>query len=53
VSQTVIGDLAAREHACCPFLAFTLDLDAERPVLEVRAAAEAQPIIDELLGTRS
>jgi hypothetical protein len=49
----VIGDLAAREHACCPFLAFTLDLDAERPVLEVRAAAEAQPIIDELLGTRS
>lgn len=52
-SRALIGDLAAREHACCPFLDFTLDLDAERPVLEVRTAAEAQPIIHELFGTVS
>jgi MerR family transcriptional regulator, copper efflux regulator len=51
-SRAVILDLAAREHACCPFLDFDLDLDAERPVLEVRAPDEAQPIIEELFGGR-
>lgn len=49
-SLTAIADLAIREHACCPFLHFTLGLDAEAPILEVRAPAEAQDVIREVLG---
>jgi|GEM_PF-648108 len=47
---TVIADLAAREHACCPFLDFTLTADDEVPVLVVRAPAAAQAVIDLLVG---
>jgi hypothetical protein len=48
--HSVIADLAAREHACCPFLDFTVTADDEVPVLEVRALAAAQAIIDVLVG---
>ena len=45
-----VADLAAREHACCPFLNFTMPVSAEAPTLEVRGRAAAQTIIDELFG---
>lgn len=45
-----IADLAAREHACCPFLTFTLGLDDDAPTLEVRADAAAQEIVNALFG---
>jgi hypothetical protein len=45
-----IADLTVREHACCPFLDFTVDLEAEEPVVDVRGPAAAQPIIREVFG---
>lgn len=45
-----IADLTVREHACCPFLDFTVDLDAEAPAVDVRGPAAAQPIIREVFG---
>ncbi len=49
-ARPAIGDLAIREHACCPFIDFTVDPNSEAPVLEVRAPPAAHGIIDELCG---
>ena len=48
-ARAAIADLAIREHACCPFLDFTVDSDTEAPVLEVRGPPAAEGIIRELL----
>ena len=45
-----VADLAAREHACCPFLDFKMPVADDAPILEIRARADAQTIIDELFG---
>lgn len=49
-SRTAIADLADQEHACCPFLDFTVS-GAQAAILEVRAPAAAQDIIRELFGS--
>lgn len=52
VGRTRAGELAAladAEAQCCPFFAFTLHLGAVL-VLEVRAPAEALPLVEELFG---
>jgi hypothetical protein len=48
---TAIADLATREHACCPFLHFTLGLDTEAPILEVRAPAAMQDVIRQVFAS--
>ena len=43
-------DLARREHACCGFFDFRLDVSAAAVWLVVGAPADAQPLLDELAG---
>ena len=43
--------LVAAEQDCCQFFAFTITVDARGIALEVRAPAEAIPIVHSLFGT--
>lgn len=45
-----LARLAAAEQGCCRFFAFTLTLDARGIALEVRAPADAQPVLAALFG---
>lgn len=42
--------LAQREAACCPFLAFSLEIHAERLTLVVEVADDAVEILDQVLS---
>jgi len=42
-----LAQLARDEHECCRFFAFDLRTTAEHVVWETRAAAEADPLLDE------
>jgi hypothetical protein len=42
--------LAVAEHACCSFMSFTITIDARGAAVEVRAPAEAAPIVASLFG---
>jgi hypothetical protein len=44
------AELAAAEQRCCTFFAFTLRLAGGSLELEVRAPAEAQPLLTEVFG---
>lgn len=48
-----LGALVAAEQDCCRFFAFTLTVTADYVALDVTGSAEAQPIIDSLLGAAS
>lgn len=50
VSAARVADLAEREQKCCAFFAFAVIIDASGVSLEVRAPAEARPILLELFG---
>jgi MerR family copper efflux transcriptional regulator len=43
--------LVAAEQDCCQFFEFAITVDRRGVALEVRAAAEAQPIVESLFGT--
>lgn len=46
-----LADLAVREQQCCPFFTFRLMIGDRRSItLEIRAPAEARPLVEELLG---
>lgn len=45
-----LAALAADEQRCCPFFDFRLHLDGPRVHLEVRAPADAAPLIADLFG---
>jgi hypothetical protein len=45
-----LARLAVAEHDCCRFFAFTLTVDGRGPALEVRAPADAAPIVAALFG---
>jgi MerR family transcriptional regulator, copper efflux regulator len=40
-----LAALVEAERACCPFLEFALAVDGDAATLEVRAPAEAEPIL--------
>ena len=42
-----VADLAAREAACCPFMAYRVTLDHGSVRWETSGAAEVQPILDQ------
>jgi MerR family transcriptional regulator, copper efflux regulator len=42
--------LAAAEHDCCQFFAFAITIDSRGLALEVRAAADAQPVVTAVFG---
>jgi hypothetical protein len=49
----VLGELArlvAAEQACCPFLTFVITVDQTEVVLEVRAPAAAEAMLDSVFG---
>jgi DNA-binding transcriptional MerR regulator len=50
VTAADVAQLAQDEHACCSFLSFAVLVDRDGVGLDVRAAAEARPVIDVLLG---
>jgi uncharacterized protein YbjT (DUF2867 family) len=45
-----VRDLAAREMACCAFMAFTVTLAGGRLLLDAEVPAEAAPTLDGLAG---
>jgi hypothetical protein len=45
-----LGELAAREQACCAFSTFTLRLDADGLALDVTAPEAAAGVVAELFG---
>lgn len=45
-----VAELAAAEQRCCAFFGFTLRLTSRGLELEVRAPAEAAPLLDEVFG---
>ena len=47
------AELAAAEQRCCPFFTFTLHLAGGGLQLEVRAAAEAMPMVADIFGRPS
>ena len=47
-----VARLVAAEQSCCPFFAFTITVDGRGLALEVRAPAEAGPLVDDLFATR-
>ena len=53
VDIAALGALVAAEQDCCRFFAFTLTVTADHVALDVTGPAEAQPIIDSLLGAAS
>jgi hypothetical protein len=46
-----VAELAGKEHECCPFFEFDIHLGREGLALDVRAPADAAPIIEALLGS--
>jgi len=46
-----VGSLIAAEQECCQFFTFSLTVGVDEVVLDVTGPAEAQPIIDVLIGT--
>lgn len=46
-----LAQLVAAERSCCDFFAFALAVDRRGLGLEVRAPAEAQPVVASLFGT--
>lgn len=50
VDLAALGDLIGAERRCCPFLHFTLVVDAATTVLEVRAPASAAAMVTDLFG---
>ena len=49
-TAATVADLAAREQGCCSFFEFTLRLVPGALWLEVRAPADALPIVETLFG---
>ena len=45
-----ISRLAVAEHACCPFFAFTITVDARGVALEVTAPAHGRSLLDDVFG---
>jgi hypothetical protein len=45
-----VARLAAAEQACCAFFEFTVRISAAATVLEVRAPADARPVLDGLFS---
>jgi MerR family copper efflux transcriptional regulator len=45
-----VTDLAEREKVCCPFFQFSIELDAIETRLRIGVPADAEPILNELLG---
>ena len=45
-----IAELAVAEHACCPFLDFTLTIDGRGTALEVSAPGDGRELVDALVG---
>jgi hypothetical protein len=45
-----VRDLAAREMACCAFMAFTVTPEGGRLLLDAEVPAEAAPTLDGLAG---
>jgi hypothetical protein len=41
-----LAELAQREVACCPFLEFSIHIDADRVTLHIAAPPGAAPILD-------
>lgn len=46
-----LADLAAREHRCCAFFTFSLQLTGQAVVLDVTAPADAADVLADLFGT--
>lgn len=53
VDVTALGSLVAAEQDCCRFFTFTLTVASDQVALDVTGTAEAQPVIDTLLGGAS
>lgn len=45
-----LAELAAAEHACCPFLAFAVTVDGRGIAVEVRAPADAAEVVTAVFG---
>jgi hypothetical protein len=43
---TALVDLAQRELTCCPFLEFSVQIDADRVALQIASPEEAATILD-------
>jgi len=43
------ADLSAREHACCPFFAFSIDIDAEARWLRIAVPPDAIEVLEGLI----
>lgn len=48
-----LAALAEAEHGCCAFFDFAVGIRADEVTLDVRAPAEARPLLDQLFGTAS
>jgi hypothetical protein len=48
-----LGELAAREQACCAFLTFALRLDTEGLTFDVTAPEDAVAVVADLFGAGS
>lgn len=48
--RDVVDDLTRREKECCAFFSFAISIGDEELQLEVRAPADAQPMIDTLFA---
>jgi hypothetical protein len=46
-----LGELAAREQACCAFFTFALRLDADGLTFDVTAPEDAAAVVADLFGT--
>jgi hypothetical protein len=53
VDITGIAALVAAEQDCCRFFTFTLTVGVDSVLLDVRGPADAQPVIDSLVGAAS
>jgi hypothetical protein len=53
VDVAEIAALVAAEQACCQFFTFTLTVTSDTVALDVTGPAEAQPVIDALIGVAS
>ena len=51
VDLAALASLVAAEQDCCRFFAFMLTVSSDGVVLDVTGPAEAQPVIDTLVGT--
>lgn len=50
VDIAALAALIAAEQDCCRFVTFTLTVGADRVLLDVTGTADAQPVIDALIG---